>query len=572
MPLFIKGIAKEIKMRGRLLLLGIILYAPLFTFGQEAGKFSGNFQTNMNFYQRDNKIGANTEVYRNQLSSIDAWLYLNYDFKGFNFAARFDGFQNTPLFNPQGTYSKQGLGFWQVSKDIDWLQITAGYFYEQFASGMLFRAYEDRNIGIDYAIQGIRVKASPVKNLRMIGFSGQQKGNIFTGDRFGVSPQVISGYNMEYRIPIKESMSLDLGASVVNRVLDNNTFERVKSEILSYPDSQRFNAFYNVFGFNGYGTFTWKGLTLYGEYNYKTEEPIANADGSKLISAPGNIIFTSASYSKSRFGKNKKMSFGANAQYKRIENFSLRTSPFETLLNGQISYLPSITKQNAYRLLARYNAVTQQLGEQAYQADFIFTPKRGTSILLNISHVESLAANGLNGKPEKLFEEIYLELQHKFKVSASGRQWAFKGGIQSIFYNQNRYEVKPGYPNVHALTPFGELTYKYTRTKSLRLECQYLDTKQDLGSFINAILEWNFAPKWSFAAGDMVNVVPHRQPGSPVSDEIIHYYTAFAAYTMGATQFTLAYIKQVEGVNCTGGICRVEPAFSGVRFTLNTSF
>ncbi|HEY1045054.1 MAG TPA: DUF6029 family protein [Bacteroidia bacterium] len=34
----------------------------------------------------------------------------------------------------------------------------------------------------------------------------------------------------------------------------------------------------------------------------------------------------------------------------------------------------------------------------------------------------------------------------------------------------------------------------------------------------------------------------------------------------------MSYIKQVQGVNCTGGICRVEPAFSGVRLSLSTSF
>jgi hypothetical protein len=234
--------------------------------------------------------------------------------------------------------------------------------------------------------------------------------------------------------------------------------------------------------------------------------------------------------------------------------------------------LPSITKQNTYRLLARYNSVVQELGEQAYQADFVFTPKRGTTLLFNISHVESLKANGINGKPERLFDELYAEIQHKFKKDSKGRQFAFKGGVQTIFYNQDRYEIKPGYDNVYAITPFGELTWKYKRSKSLRLETQVLETKQDLGSFVNVILEWNLAPKWSFAIGDMVNHKPNRQDGSPVSDEIIHYYSVFSSYTKASTQFTLAYIKQVEGVNCTGGICRVEPAFSGLRFTINTAF
>ena len=49
-------------------------------------------------------------------------------------------------------------------------------------------------------------------------------------------------------------------------------------------------------------------------------------------------------------------------------------------------------------------------------------------------------------------------------------------------------------------------------------------------------------------------------------------YTVFGKYSIHTTAFTLAYIKQVEGVNCSGGVCRLEPAFSGVRFTLTTNF
>lgn len=558
----------------RTVLFAVFLSASLSLSAQDndKGTLSGNFQTTANFYERDDRIGANTEVYKTAMSSVDAWLFLNYEYKDFSIATRFDGFQNSPLLNPQGMYTKQGIGFWQVNKKIAWTDVTIGYFYEQFASGMLFRAYEDRNIGIDFAVQGVRIKANPVKNLRLTGFSGQQKGNIATSDRFDVTPQVISGLNSEYRIKLKDNMNLDLGASAINRVLDRETMSRIRDEINSYPVSDRFKHTYNVYAFNGYGTFQWKNLSLYGEYCYKSPEATPNQAGTRLFRTDGNIFFGSASYSKQGLGKNGQQSFGINAQYKRIDNFRFRTTPYESLLNGMISYLPSITRQNTYRLLARYNSVVQELGEQAFQADFIYTPKRGTSFLLNVSHVQSLSANGIGGSPEKLFQEVYMEVQHKFKKTTSGRQFAFKGGIQGIFYNQDRYEIKPGYANVVALTPFGELTYKYRKTKSLRFETQYLATKQDLGSFINLIVEWNLAPKWSFAVGDMVNHKPYRQPGSPISDEIIHYYSFFAGYTKGPTQFTLAYIKQVEGVNCTGGICRVEPAFSGLRFTMLTSF
>ena len=138
---------------------------------------------------------------------------------------------------------------------------------------------------------------------------------------------------------------------------------------------------------------------------------------------------------------------------------------------------------------------------------------------------------------------------------------------------QKRYEQKDSsYPNVKTLTPFLEYTYKITKHKSLRIESQYLETGQDLGSFINAIVEFNYSPHWSVSIGDMVNTKPHRSATSTIPSEIIHYYSGFVGYTSGPTVVTAGYIKQVQGVNCTGGICRVEPAFSGARLTLTTSF
>lgn len=141
---------------------------------EDKGEFSGNFQTNNQFYLRDDRIGASTTQYLKEKSSTDAWLFMSYKFKGFNFALRYDAFNNTPLFNPQAAYSNQGVGFWLVSKDIDKLNITVGYIYDQFGSGMTFRSYEDRNIGIDFAIQGARVIYNLSDNTRFKAFTGKQ--------------------------------------------------------------------------------------------------------------------------------------------------------------------------------------------------------------------------------------------------------------------------------------------------------------------------------------------------------------------------------------------------------------
>lgn len=535
---------------------------------QDKGVFSGNFQSITQLYDRDIKIDANTEVYQKYKSSTDAWLMLNYGIKGYNFSLRYDLYNNSPLLNPQTVYNKQGIGFWQASKDIGNLNLTAGYFYDQFASGIIFRAYEERLIGIDFAIQGLRVKYN-YKNLALKAFAGQQKGNIYSSDRFTASPEAIKGFNAEYSMKVFKKVRIDVGSSIVNRTLDQSTMNKVVSTINLQPLATRFIPKYNTYSVNGYAGISWKNLKLGGEYVYKTAEAIYNQNGDMLINRSGNVLFSTLSYSKAGLGKKKQLSYGANLQYKRIENFSFRTSPFEILNNGAISYLPSITKQNTYRLLARYNAVTQLLGEEAMQADWLFTPKRGTTFAFNVSQVKSLAANGDGqGNAKKLFHELYGEVQHKFNTKLKA-----KVGLQNIFYDQQRYEQKDStYPTVKTLTPFMELTYKFTKKTSLRVESQYMETGQDLGSFINGIIELNHAPHWSFSVGDMVNVTPHRSPSSTIPSEIIHYYSGFVGYTDGPTVLTVAYIKQVQGVNCTGGICRVEPAFSGVRVTLSTSF
>ncbi len=537
----------------------------------EKGSFSGNFMSNTQLYDRDAKIGATTEVYNKYKSSTDAWLFLNYNIKGYSFSLRYDMFNNSPLLNPQTVYNKQGLGFWQASKDIGNLNLTAGYFYDQFGSGMIFRAYEERLLGLDYAIQGVRVKYN-YKNLALKAFAGQQKGN-YPSDKFGVFPEAIKGLNVEYNKVFGKGLNTMFGASTVNRALDQANMNSIVDEINSQPLKTRFIPKYNTYAFNGYVRVGYKNLSYYGEYNYKTSEALRNQDGSALINSDGNIIFNTLSYSQAGLGKKKQTSYGVNLQYKRIDHFVMRTSPNEQLNNGLIGYIPSITRQNTYRLLARYNAVTQFLGEESMQAEVMITPKRGTTFTFNVSNVNSLKSNGDSlGNAKHLFSEYYAEVQHKVNKNLK-----VKLGIQSIFYDQSRFEQKvrdSTYHDVKAITPFMEIVYKLNKKTSLRFETQYLETKQDLGSFMNVVAELNYSPHWSVSIGDMVNTVPHRPSFTQgvISDEIIHYYSGYIGYTSGPTVVSLAYIKQVQGVNCTGGICRVEPAFSGVRLSLSTSF
>jgi hypothetical protein len=169
-------------------------------------------------------------------------------------------------------------------------------------------------------------------------------------------------------------------------------------------------------------------------------------------------------------------------------------------------------------------------------------------------------------------------------INKGKNEW--QAGLQFIDYNIDFFQGKINAPLVRTFTPFVEYTRRLSRKKSLRFECQYMVTdrdhqlfsfintaaanrpleKQDFGDWMFVLAEYSIAPNWSFAVSDMYNIK------STKPDFAQHYPTFFTSYTRKTTRFTAAYVKQVEGVVCTGGVCRFEPAFSGVKVGMTTSW
>lgn len=508
----------------------------------QTGRLSGDLMLNANFFQRDTSINAaNTPLYDNFLSSAEGWFTLGYNYKDFNALIRFDLYNHSNLINPQKAFTGQGLGFWQLRQQVKDLGITVGSFYEQFGSGIVYRSYEDRFLGIDYATVGIKLDYKITEKWKATAFSGRQK------LWFDFYRPILKGARIEGSINVNDNLSFSPGVATLNRTLDASSMNFIVSNINTYPDSLKFCPKYNVYVGSFYNTTNYKNLSWYVEAAYKTAEATFNAEN-KLVNKPGSIFYTSLTYSRS--------GLGITVQAKRTESFDLRTSPNERLLQGVLNYLPPLTRQNSFRLPARFNAAALALGEMAYQADLFYTPVDGFTITLNYSNVHDL-------NKQRLYEEYYSELEiNKWK------KMNIVLGYQKVFYNMEVYRVKPGEPSAIAHTPFIEYTYKITRKKSIRTELQYQDTKQDFGSWVWALFEYNIAPRFSVAVSDMYNIKPNPK-NSPGEN---HYYNVFFAFNKNANRFTLAYVRQVEGVNCMGGVCRFEPAFSGVRFTVASSF
>ncbi len=529
------------------ILLLLIICVPAGLFAQ--GTLSGDVQTNLNFFQKDSTIGASgNPLYDNALTGSETWVSLRYNTHGWTFAMRADIFNNSNLNNPAQAMTSSGIGSYSITKELDDLTITVGNIYDQIGSGVLFRSYEDRGLLIDNALFGAELKYKLGKKINLKGFTGQQK------VLFGKYAPVIRGFNAESDYSVGKVHLLP-GIGVVDRTLDDATMKTIASNINSQPLDNRYLPRYNTYAFTGYNTLTYKNFSWYAEGAYKTHEALVVDSTVSLKDRAGNVEYSTVSWGKK--------GFSVNIAAKRTENFQLLTAPLSSLNSpnsGKINWQPVVALLRPERLISRYTPASQDLSELATTINANYSPNDSLSFVFTYTRINNL-------KDAKLFREGYFEANYQGIES-----WILQFGIQYMEYNQKVYQATYplNQPMVFAVTPFTEVTHRFNETKSIRVELQYMNTKQDYGSWAFALVEYNLAPKFSISVSDMYNFDPNKN--NPNVKQANHYYNVFGAFTKGAHRFTLAYVKQVGGINCTGGVCRYEPAFSGIKSTFSTNF
>src|SRR6185503_718377 len=102
----------------------------------------------------DSTIGAKPVPEKMLMNAFANILYT----KG-NFTAgiRYESYLNT-IQGFDSRYKGTGIPYRFASYKADELEVTVGNFYEQFGSGLVLRAYEEKGLGIDNAFDGIRLK------------------------------------------------------------------------------------------------------------------------------------------------------------------------------------------------------------------------------------------------------------------------------------------------------------------------------------------------------------------------------------------------------------------------------
>ncbi len=519
------------------------------------GEVRGNFQLDMQYYQEDSLIGAQ-DVPEKILSN--GFLNLVYTNGPFSMGVRYESYLNALLGFPDG-YKGNGLTYRFASFQKKRLSVTVGNFYEQFGNGLIFRTYEERGLGYDNMMDGVRVKYSLARGLTVTGVTGVQR--IF----FEYGEGIVRGLDVELSLNeaingFSESKTrIILGASGISKYQADQDSRYVLPENVG-AGAGRINLTHGYFNVNA-------------EYAYKANDPSAD---NGYIYKPGEALFVQTSYSRK--------GFGLVLAAKRNDNMSFRSDRTADQQNLLINYLPALTKQHTYNLLATlYPYAVQLNGEVAYQADLIYKfdkgsllgGKYGMDIQVNYATANNLDTTHLNdeltkrqGYESKWFEvgEVYFkdfntQLTKKFSKKVKGRFT-----YANLVYNKDVIEGKPGEPTVYANIGIADVTYKFNMRNSLRTEAQVLFTEQDQGDWATLLLEYSYSPHWFFALMDQYNY------GNEDSKKQIHYYNASIGYNNGGNRITMSYGRQRAGIFCVGGVCRVVPASSGLYLSITSSF
>ena len=541
----------------------IVIFQVLFTlmvYGQKYGQVTGSLESNSQWYFDDEKIGGFNEDHKFRSNN---YLKFNYYLNKFSAEVKFESYGPQPLLNYSPSLNKDlGVATFSLKYKTKNLDLTLGNFYDQFGSGLIFRSWEDRQLGLDNSIRGIKLNYLH-KNISFTSFYGKQRYG------FELSDGTLLGVNSEYTIKTGLHKPLTLGFSYIGR-----------KEGLPQLSNSNVDELTNLFS----GRIHYASSSFYSnlEYVYKGEDVLVELGSivnSRLFD--GNAILFNMGFTEK--------GFGVDATFRRLENMLVYSNreAYANVYNDQIiNYIPSLTKQHSFSLSNIYVYQSQsqltfipfgKVGEIGAQFDLfynfksnsLFGGKYGTKLSLNYSQWNRLDASfdlvnrdyetSVFGFGDKNYNDLNIEINKKWSSSFSSMLTYMK-----LYYDKEYIEEKVG--QIHASILAADIYYHFNSKKSTHIQLQHLWSKDDQKNWIAASFEYNFSNKFSLFANDMYNY------GNDNEFDKIHFYNLGGHYNHGSTRFALSYGRQRGGLICIGGVCRYVPNSTGISINLSTSF
>lgn len=527
------------------------------------GSITGNVESIFQLLNKDSLIGATEPAEKGLINTYMNVFYTNQNFKaGMRVESYLPRIQGYP-----DRFDGTGLGMRYVGYANEFIDITLGNFYEQFGSGMIFRAYEDRALGYDNVMDGIKLVLRPHKGIVIKGVYGHQrlsftKGQVVKAD--GLVRGIDGDINLNQAFPIfsKFPMELTIGASFVSKYQKDNDANLILPE--------------NVGAFGGRFGARYKNFFLNAEHIIKENDPSTD---NLYIYNKGHASLINLSYTQKGFG----IIFSA----KSVDNMSFRSDRTKDLQDVFVNFLPAMNKTHSYNLVASlYPYTTQPLGEVAYQIEALYSFKKGSvlggkyGLPINVnfstaylpirralpydSSLVMYKTNIFDFSDSLLWQDFNINITKKINKNLTiiGSYFGIRlnNDVTKVSNNSSAKGIIDA--NIGVL----EINYKISSKHSIRAEMQGLFTKKDNGDWATGVIEYTISPSWFFSIMDQYNY------GNSNPDKQLHYIIGSFGYIRESSRFMVSFGRQRAGLFCVGGICRFVPASNGLTFTFTHSF
>jgi hypothetical protein len=454
------------------------------------------------------------------------------------------------------------------------INLRIGDFWDIVSRGLTMNVFEDRGLAYDTGIDGLRVAykktfgdKKPVKVKAQI-LGGDINYTDFLNLQRTETYKVRDG-NFEIT-PLKNLMFGGNYVYAKGSVMGNDlkTITNITSEL---PE--------------GYMSLNYKDINFFYSYAHKRVSTEANTLYPKSITAFGNGMYSSLSYSKSGLGvtlEYKNYRFDLVSPDQRDRTRPTKMMPFQNPPTG--------LKEHTSTLISRNPHVVDFNDEVGSQLDIVFAPSDKLTMNLNLGmasrHYEYLNTDttGWQYKWERVnrynnflpslrdqlspFWEVYYEVEYYATDKLYGKV-AFSKQSENIYNEENPLASE----KIFNSTVPVELRYSLTKDYTLKLifENQWTHntshslTDDDVSQFI--ALSFSKSPDLTLTLNTEFSTDEDEPSGKK------NWVSGDVSYKITPTNIlSVSGGTEKGGLKCTNGICRYVYPFNGFRLSLSSKF
>lgn len=445
--------------------------------------------------------------------------------------------------------------------------VRAGNFYELFEKGLTLNAFENRGLGFNTQVDGIKLNyKTDIKKVRITGTV--EGGTIDYNDY--LKPGRVEKYSIRaVNFSVKPFKPIMVGGSYLytkGNIPSGNITTDITAEIAEGDLSL------NI-----------KSLDLFVSYANKKTITIPNQLYPNFLTPRGDGLYSSLSYSRANLGvtlEYKNYRFDLVTPNERSNTRPTKALPFQSP--------PTVVREHTSTLLSRFPHIVDFNDEVGYEADIFYSPKDNLTFNLNFSQAsrhydyvdidttlltkyQRVERNAF--LPSMLdafspFWEVFLEAEYYYKKNIKIKLGAARQ--YSVLYNN----ANPSASDLTKTYTFPlEIKYDFLKKYSLKLNGEFQSVYNTLRTGKKEFISEYVSLALS-RSPDIV-IVGNTEFTSDLEDPSGKKFWINGELTYkfsSANTMILYYGSERGGLKCSSGICRYVNPFNGFRLTVINNF